>query len=98
MAGTGTKRRVPWGGGSLRPLTDDVVVEDDNVALVHGRGELGLDVGVEGRPVPGLVKDPGRAHAITAQAGDEGLRSPMGERRLGGRVPCGFASAGGSSW
>jgi hypothetical protein len=44
------------------------------------RGELGLDVAVEGRPVDGAVDDPRSIDAVVAQGGDEGLGAPASER------------------
>ncbi len=64
-------------------FVDGEVVEDDDVALREGRRELGLDPGVEGWPVDCLFDHPGRGQAVTAQAGDEGLRSPMAEWGVG---------------
>jgi hypothetical protein len=49
----------------------------------QGRCQLGLDVGVEGLAVHGLIDHPRRDEAIVAQAGDEGLRGPVSERRPG---------------
>lgn len=46
-------------------------------------GELGLGIALEDRTVHGFVDDPGNGQAVAAQAGDEGLRAPMAEGRLG---------------
>jgi len=59
------------------------VVEDHHVARLQGRCQLGLDVGVEDLAVHGLIDHPRRDEAIAAQAGDEGLRRPVSERRPG---------------
>ena len=53
------------------------VVEDDHVAGPEGGCELGLDIGVEDRPVHRRVNDPGCYEAIAFKARHEGLRAPM---------------------
>lgn len=58
------------------------IVEDDDVARLEFRNELGLDVGFEAGPVHRPVDDPWRDHAMASEAGDEGLRLPAAERRL----------------
>jgi len=63
--------------GRLCALVNSQIVENDNVAFGQGRRELGLDIGIEGGAVHGFVDDPGRAQAVAAQCGDEGLRPPM---------------------
>ncbi len=58
------------------------IVKDDDVALVQGRGELCLDVSIEGLAIHGAVDDPWRNQAVAPQSRDEGLRKPFAERRL----------------
>lgn len=65
-------------------LVDVEIVEDDDVAGAEGRSELCLDVDIERRAVDGALDDPGRYQFMAAQAGDEGLRVPFAERRIGG--------------
>lgn len=36
------------------------IVEDNDIAWLEGRGELGFDIGFEGRAVHGAVDDPWR--------------------------------------
>ena len=57
------------------------IVEDHNVAGTEGGGELGFDIGLEGRAVHRTVDDPRRGQAITAQGGNEGLGFPVAEWR-----------------
>jgi len=59
------------------------VVENDDIARLQCWSELGLDIGVKDRPVHGSVDDPRRGHAITPQAGNKGLCSPMTKGRFG---------------
>ena len=82
--------RLEAGRFSLRLVSDiylgrlaGQVVEDHHVARLQGRCQLGLDVGVEDLAVHGLIDHPRRDEAIAAQAGDEGLRRPVSERRPG---------------
>ena len=63
--------------GSLCALVNSQVVENDDVASGQPRRKLGLDIGIECGAVHGLVDDPGRAQAVAAQCGDEGLGPPM---------------------
>jgi hypothetical protein len=58
------------------------VVEDDDVALPELRGELGLDPDVEGGAVHRPPEQPGRDQPVVAQAGDEGLRALVAQRRM----------------
>lgn len=44
---------------------------------------MGFDPGFEYPLVHGRVDDPWRGQPVTAQAGDEGLRFPRAERRIG---------------
>lgn len=67
----------------LFALVAGEIVENDNVAGLQGWAELGLDIGLKDRAVHRLVDDPGRGQAVAAQAGDEGLRSPVAEGRFG---------------
>ena len=90
VGGVGRQEQEPGAplleaGGGPWAFVDGEIVEDDDVALVQGRGELGLDVEIERGPVHGLVDDPGRGQAMAAQAGDEGLRAPVAEGRRGGQ-------------
>lgn len=62
------------------------MVPDDDVAWLQGRRELGLDIDFEDAAVHGLIDDEGRGQPIRAQAGDEGLRLPMAEWRLGSQT------------
>jgi hypothetical protein len=64
-------------------LVTGQIVQNDNVTGRQGRGELGLDIELEDRAVHGFVDDPGCGQPVTTQAGDEGLRAPMAEGRLG---------------
>jgi hypothetical protein len=59
------------------------VVPDHHVAHLQRRGALGLDIGVEVLAVHGLVDHPWRGQAIAPQSGEEGLRGPVSERRIG---------------
>ncbi len=65
--------RRPW----RRRCLDGEVVDDHDIAARKRRGELGLDVGVEGGAVDRAVDHPGRHQAIGTQPGDEGLRAPL---------------------
>ena len=56
------------------------VVEDDDVARIEGRRELGLDVDLEDLARHRAVDDPGSGQAVAAQACDERLRLPVAER------------------
>ena len=58
------------------------VIEDDDVALAELRRELGFDPDVEGGAVHRPVEQPGRHQPIVAQAGDEGLRPLVAQRRV----------------
>jgi len=51
------------------------VVEDDDIALRQRRGELRLDIGLEDAPVDRGVDDERGGEPVTAQAGNEGLKS-----------------------
>lgn len=59
------------------------IVEDHDVAWRQGRCELGFDPCFEDAAVHWRVDDPGCGQAMTAQAGDKGLRFPGTERRMG---------------
>ena len=69
-----------------RTLVSRQIVHDDNVALFEGRGELGLDIGLEDSPVHRRVDDEGRGEGVATQSGDEGLGLPMPERSLGAQA------------
>mgnify|MGYP003584583739 CR=1 FL=1 len=70
------------------------IVEDDDIARLEGRGELGFDIGFEGCAVHGAVDDPWRGQSITAQRRDEGLGFPVakGRSRLEALVTAGPSS------
>lgn len=70
----------PWA------LVGGEVVEDDDIALIEGRSELGLDIGFEDLAVHRAIDDEGRGEAVAAQAGDEGLGIPMTEGGLGAQA------------
>lgn len=57
------------------------IVEDNYIARLEGRGELGFDVGFEGRAVHGAVDDPWRSQSITTQGSDKGLGFPVTKGR-----------------
>jgi hypothetical protein len=67
------------------------IVQDDEVAGLEGRGELGFDVSLEDAPIHRRIDDEWRGERATAQAGDEGLRLPMAERDLG-KKPLAFGA------
>jgi hypothetical protein len=83
IAGISSVFELPEHGLGLCTLVAGQVVEDHHVTLLQGRGELGLDVDVEGLAGHWVVDHPGRDQAIAPQAGDEGLRGPVSERRRG---------------
>ena len=58
------------------------VVQDHDISLVQGRGQLGFDVEVEEFPVYRPADDPRRVQPIMAQCGDEGLGLPMAKGRV----------------
>jgi hypothetical protein len=66
-----------------RTFVDIEIVENDDVAAAQMRSELGLDVSIERRAIDGSLDDPGRHQLLAAQAGDEGLRVPFAEGRIG---------------
>ena len=66
--------------GGLRAAVGGEVVEDYDVALVQGRGQLGFDIEVEEFPVHRPADHPGRVQPVMAQGGDEGLRLPVAKR------------------
>ncbi len=53
---TGAVRGRPW--TRLSPVPPEQVAEDDDVALHEPRGELGIDVGVEGGAFRGPADRP----------------------------------------
>lgn len=57
------------------------VVEDHDITGIEGRGELGFDIGFEGRAVHRAVDDPWRGKSVTAQGGNEGLGLPVAKGR-----------------
>ena len=56
-----------------------IVFPTNDVALVQGRGQLGLDIAVEDRAVHCPAEHPGRVQPVMAQRGDEGLGLPVAE-------------------
>ena len=66
-------------GLCLRRFVGGEIVGDHHVAGLEHGGELGLDIGIEGRAVHGSVKEPGRAQIIDTQLGDKSLRAPVAE-------------------
>jgi len=71
---------------------DDEVVQDHHVAGLQRRGQLGLDVDVEGRAIHGPVQHPGCGQRPAPQARDEGLGSPVAERSVGDQARSAQAS------
>jgi hypothetical protein len=63
------------------------VVADDDIALFEGRGELGLDIGLEDGPVHWGVDHEWRGQSMAAQTSDECLGLPGPERCLGPQAP-----------
>jgi hypothetical protein len=59
------------------------IVQDDEVAGLEGRGQLGFDGSLEDVPIHQRIDDEWRGEHAAAEAGDEGLRLPMAERDLG---------------
>ena len=59
------------------------IVEDNDVALLEGRGQLGLDISFEDFAVHWRIDDKGRREAFRCQGGYEGLRLPVTEGCLG---------------
>jgi hypothetical protein len=58
------------------------VVQDDDIARLEGRSQLGFDVSLEDAPIHWRVNDERRGERVAAQASNEGLRLPMSERGL----------------
>ena len=67
----------------LCTLVTGEVVEDYHITLLQRRGELGLDIGVEDLAIHRAVDDPWCDEAVAPQSGDEGLRGPVSEGRIG---------------
>lgn len=61
------------------------IVHDHDIALFEGRRELSFDIGLEDAPIHRSVDDEGGGEPIAAQTGDECLRLPVPERRLGAK-------------
>jgi len=76
---------------SGRAFMGGQIVQDDEVAGLEGRGQLGFDVSLEDAPIHRRIDDEWRGERATAQAGDEGLRLPMAERDLG-KKPLAFGA------
>lgn len=57
------------------------IVEDDNVAFLQRRRELGLDIELEHLFRHWSVNDPRRGQSIASKSSDEGLGFPMSKRR-----------------
>jgi hypothetical protein len=68
---------------SLDHLHCRLTVEDDDIAGLKFRRQLGFHIGLETGPVHRCIDDPGRDHGVAAQAGDEGLGIPAAERGMG---------------
>ncbi len=68
-------------GGALALVEADIV-EDDHVAPLQFGCQLRLDVAFEDLAVHRALDDPWSDEAVTAQAGDEGLRAPVPEGRM----------------
>ena len=66
-----------------RALVSTQVVEDDDITLLEGRGELRLDIGLEDASVHRPIDDKRRRQPMTSQPGDEGLGLPVSKRCLG---------------
>jgi hypothetical protein len=66
--------------GGLWAAVGGEVVQDHDIALEQGRGQLSFDVEVEEFAVYRPTDDPGRVQPVMAQRGDEGLGLPMPER------------------
>src|SRR3982751_1268694 len=62
-------------------LVDREIVRDHDIAGPKGRGELGLDIGVERRTIHSAVHHPRGAEPVAPERSDEGLRAPAPERR-----------------
>ena len=57
------------------------IVEEDNVPLIEGGRQLGLDIDVEGGAGHRSIEHPGGGQAAKPQACNERLRSPSPKRR-----------------
>ena len=68
--------------GGFRAFVGGEVVQYHHVALLQGRGQLGLDIEVEEFPVHCPTDHPGRVQPIMAQGGDEGLGLPVAKGRV----------------
>ena len=68
--------------GCFGTVVNAEIVEDDDIAALQLRCELGFDVRVEGNTVDRAVDDPGSHETVAAQAGDERLCCPAAERGL----------------
>lgn len=68
--------------GGFCAFVNGKVIQDDNVTWRERGSQLGLDIGIEGYPVHGVVNDPWGSQTIATQSGDEGLRSPMSKWRI----------------
>lgn len=73
----------PDSGFGLCALVDGEIVEDDDIAWLERRRQLGLDIDIEGGAVHGAVDHSGRGQALVSQARDQGLRAPLSKRRAG---------------
>ena len=65
--------------GGLRTSVGSKVVQYHDVALLQGRGQLGLDMEVEEFAVQRSADHPRRIQPVMAQGGDEGLSVPVAE-------------------
>jgi len=66
------------GGGLWAPVGGEVV-QDHDIALVQGRGQLGFDIKVEEFAVYWPTNDPRRVQPVMAQRRDESLSLPVAE-------------------
>lgn len=66
-----------------RETARGAVSPTNEVALLEARRGRGLAREGEGLPVPGAVQQPGSGETVAAQGGEEGLPSPLAERRGG---------------
>jgi hypothetical protein len=66
-------------GGALA-LVCGQVVEDDDGSGIKRRGQLRLDVGVEGGTIHRPFDHPRRDQGVLRQPGDKGLRAPFAKR------------------
>lgn len=71
------------------------VVEDDHIAGLQGRGQLGLDIKLEQLSIHRTLDHPWRIQTVVAQGGDKGLGVPVAEGRMVDKARAFFRPAGG---